>query len=357
MVSPVKDEAWLEWMTRLLGEPAPQSRQAPRLPPSSFYCLLDEQPTHLFPQRFIVADGWETSATGPLFLNPDCHFSHDRDLPPLVAELPHLPQSFAWEGVGEGAGERKIAWVRDPATEMILPFWLGPRLSALLTNLQSGDAVAADFPANARSVLAAAGILVEEDYAATRCQEWTEIVTHCAARFREKSYVPIGKLIHPYYLAALRRYYRYLVRNGMLQLGDEHNLRRYVAHNETVARFLHLQLTAAVSSIVGEPVKPSYVYVASYLAGEDLKRHTDRPQCEFSISLCLDFSPEPVRETSWPLYLDTKTRKLTVYQAIGDGLLYRGRELPHYRDPLPQGNTSTSIFFHYVREAFSGPLD
>jgi hypothetical protein len=361
MVSPVKDEAWLEWMARLLGEPLPRPRQAARLPASSFYCLLDEQPTHLFPQRFIVADGWETSATGPLLVNPDCHFSHDREPPPLVAELPHLPESFAWEGAGEGAWEGKIAWVRDPATEIILPFWLGPRLSGLLANLQSGDAVPADFPAdfpaNARSVLAAAGILVEDGYAARRRQEWAEIVGHCAARFREKSYVPIGRLIHPYYLAALRRYYRYLIRNGKLQLGDEHNPRRYVAHNEAVARFFHLQLTTVISSIVGEPVKPSYVYVASYLAGEDLKRHTDRPQCEFSISLCLDFSPEPVRETSWPLYLDTKTGKLTVYQAIGDGLLYRGRELPHYRDPLPPGNTSTSIFFHYVREDFSGPLD
>jgi hypothetical protein len=340
-------------MARLLGQPAPQPRQSPRLPPSSFYCLLDEQPTHLLPPRFLLADGWETSATGPLFVNPDCHFSRDSALPPPITELAHWPKSFALDGAWEG----KIVCVRDPATEIVLPFWLGPRLSDWLTSLPPGDAVPAASPADTRSVLATAGILVEQGYAAKRRGEWAEIVRHCATRFREDSYVPIGTLIHPYYLAALRRYYRYLVRNGKLQLGDEHNPRRYVAHNESVARFFHFQLTAVISSIVGERVKPSYAYVASYLPGEELKRHTDRPQCEFSISLCLDFSPEPVRETSWPLCLDTKKGKLAVYQALGDALLYRGRELPHYREPLPSGNTSISIFFHYVTEGFSGPLD
>jgi hypothetical protein len=30
--------------------------------------------------------------------------------------------------------------------------------------------------------------------------------------------------------------------------------------------------------------------------------------------------------------------------------------LPHSREPLPEGHTSTSIFFHYVREDFVGSL-
>jgi prolyl-tRNA synthetase len=33
-----------------------------------------------------------------------------------------------------------------------------------------------------------------------------------------------------------------------------------------------------------------------------------------------------------------------------------GRTIPHYRDRLSSGLTSTSIFFHYVNEDFSGPL-
>jgi hypothetical protein len=55
--------------------------------------------------------------------------------------------------------------------------------------------------------------------------------------------------------------------------------------------------------------------------------------------------------------LQTSGGTVTVYQALGDGLAYRGTQLPHYRDRLGEGQTSTSIFFHYVTENFTGSLD
>jgi hypothetical protein len=148
-----------------------------------------------------------------------------------------------------------------------------------------------------------------------------------------------------------------MIRRGMVYLGDNQSSRRYVAHNESVARFFHHQLAKVVSAVAGEPVKPSYVYLASYLSGAELKKHTDREQCEFSVTLSLDFSPEPVRETPWPIRLDTLRGTVTVHQALGDGLVYRGTRVPHYRDTLPEGRTSTSIFFHYVPLDFTGPLN
>jgi hypothetical protein len=96
--------------------------------------------------------------------------------------------------------------------------------------------------------------------------------------------------------------------------------------------------------------------MASYLSGAELKKHTDREQCEFSITLCLDFSPEPAQQTPWPIKLDTATGTVTVYQSLGDGLAYRGTRLPHYRDALADGRTSTSIFLHYVSADFKGSL-
>ncbi len=79
--------------------------------------------------------------------------------------------------------------------------------------------------------------------------------------------------------SALRRYYRGLIRTRKIALGDDQTPRRYAAHNESVARSHH-QLAGAVTAIAGEPVKPSYVYVASYQSGAELEKHTDREQCE-----------------------------------------------------------------------------
>jgi hypothetical protein len=320
------------------------------LPPGQFHCLLDEVPLHLIPRhRLESRRQWQNLAHRQLFLNPECSV-----LPPgrVPAELePHrdLLKNFSLQGT--------VAWVRDLATGSLSPFWFGPRLEAAVSRLRAGEPVPDSVSGDERFWLAAAGILIPADHAERRLAEWAEVVRKGVQQFRQKGYVPLANLIHPLNLAALRRYYRHAIRREVIRLGDEQSPRRYVAHNESVARFFHHQIANAVSAVVGEPVKPSYVYLASYLSGAELKKHTDRAQCEFSVTLCLDFSPEPELETSWPIRLDTGEGVVAVYQALGDGLVYRGTKVPHYRDVLVEGHTSTSIFFHYVPADFSGPLE
>ena len=103
-------------------------------------------------------------------------------------------------------------------------------------------------------------------------------------------------------------------------------------------------------------MKPSYTYFGAYQAGAELHKHTDRAQCEYTVSLCIDYSPEPENETPWPIYVETPDGEVATYQSIGDGLLFKGRELPHYRHKLEEGSSSTSIFFHYVDADFQGSL-
>ncbi len=250
-----------------------------------------------------------------------------------------------------------MAWVPERATGDLLPFWLGPELEDVLRGLHPNEPAPSSVPEKVRCVLAAANILLPEDYAGQRQRAREVRIEKAHSQFREKGYAPLGDLIHPFHIAALRRYYRYLIRTGAIRLGDGQSPRRYVAYNEPVARFFHHEIARALSAVAGEPLKPSYVYLASYLEGAELKKHTDREQCEFSVTLCLDFSPEPALETPWPIHLDTSSGTVTVYQALGDGLAYRGTRLPHYRSRLGEGQTSTSIFFHYVPADFAGSLD
>jgi hypothetical protein len=277
-------------------------------------------------------------------VNPDCFFTRNGESP-----APACSAGFALQG--------EMVWITDPGTAILQPFWLGPELSTLLSGAKPGDPAPSVLSPQARRVLIMADVLVSEDHASQRRKQWTETVSVTGNLFQQQGYAPVGRLIHPFHIAALRRYYRHQVRNGRLHFGDHQSPRRYVAHNDPVARFFHHELTAAVTAIAGEPVKPSYVYLASYQPGAILKKHTDREQCEFSVTLCLDYSPEPRCATPWPLHLDKKSGTVRVFQAIGDALLYRGCQLAHSREALPQGHTSTSIFFHYVREDFAGSLD
>ncbi|MGB6478576.1 MAG: hypothetical protein WBF15_05755 [Candidatus Sulfotelmatobacter sp.] len=349
MASQVKDTAWLEWITGLMGVGSRHTYSA-TLPPGLFHCLLDELPLHLIPQgRLESPCWWQGLADEDLFFNPQCSVLPPGRVPEELEPHRDLLKDFYLQGT--------MAWVRDPATNSLQPFWLSPRLEAVVASLRTGEPVPATVRREVLLLLAGAGILTTEDHAERRAEEWAEVVRKGSQQFRERGYVPLVNLIHPFNLAALRRYYRHAVRRGAISLGDVQSPRRYAVHNDSVARFFHHQIANAVSAVVGEAIKPSYVYLASYLSGADLKKHIDREQCEFSVTLCLDFSPEPELATSWPIRLDTAEGTVTVYQALGDGLVYRGTKVPHYRDVLAEGHTSTSIFFHYVPADFSGPLE
>jgi hypothetical protein len=346
MASQVRDTAWLQWVAGLLGTAWRQTHTS-TLPPDLFFCLLDELPLHLIPQPFLASVHRRRLVHGPVYLNPDCTIQSAEEFPVELAGHEELADGFARQG--------SIAWVGDSLNRFPAPFWLGPRLEKTVRNLPVNEPVS--LAEHERFLLAAAGIVMPEDRVSAPGSGNDGVLARARASFREKSYVALRGIIHPFQVAALRRYFRYQLRHGAFQLGDRDNRRRYVAKNEPVARFFHHQLTHLVSAIAGQAVKPSYVYFASYLSGAELIKHTDRPQCEFSITLCLDFSPEPALATSWPIRLETPKGMVVVYQALGDGLVYRGPQVPHYRTPLKHGQTSTSIFFHYVADDFEGPLD
>jgi hypothetical protein len=351
MAAQVKDAAWMRWMETLLGGASRQTCAA-TFPADRFYCLLDELPLHLIPRGAFGGQAGlsQEGSAGALILDSGCLIVPAGQLPNELISQRDLTAGFAWQGT--------IAWVKDFTGRSRTPFWLGPRLESAVPGLERGqDARELLSQADCR-VLLAAGVLMRSDEPAMarRSREPLDSLLKMRKTYSEKGFAAFPGLLHPFHVAALRRYYRCLIRKGAIPLGDSQSPRRYVAYNEPVARFFHHQLTAVVSVIAGEPVKPSYAYLAAYLSGAELKKHTDREQCEFSVSLCLDFSPEPEGETPWPLCLDTREGEVKVHQALGDGLFYRGTRLPHYRDALAEGCSSTSIFFHYVSAGFTGSL-
>ena len=314
---------------------------------AEFCCYLDGQPDHLTPVHHLGSYWTEDIAGHPLFWNENCQLTRSgRSSRDLTKDM-KIPASFA--------AMENVAWVRNPTTETLLPFWLGSKMQFMLEGIRDGESVLRFDECHQRS-LALAGVLVSEMHERIGNERLLTMLSRAADEVRKKGYAPVAGIVHPFHISALRRYFRTLVRMGKLDLGDTQSSRRYHAHNDSVAQFFHFQLTKTVSIIVGQPVKPSYVYFASYQEGSSLEKHTDREQCQFSITMCLDYSPEPIRQTPWPLQLHTARGLTTVCQSIGDGLVYLGCELPHSRGLIPSGHTSTSIFFHYVPQDFSGPL-
>ena len=252
----MKDAVWLAWIEQLAVAPACNDREN-ELPRSLFHCRLDDQPDHLVPDRLLRPECWEGLSDRPFFLNSDCFFTSGGELP-AAAPI----DGFAQQG--------QVVWIRDPGSDALQPFWLGPELTTALSGVQPGDPAPALSP-HARRTLITANVLVPYDYAFCRRKQWADIVSVTAAKFQLRGYAPVGRLIHTFHIGALRRYYRHQLRTGKLHFGDSQSPLRYVSYNDPVIRFFHQQLTAAMTAFAGEPVKPSYVYLASYQPGPILK--------------------------------------------------------------------------------------
>ncbi|WP_143229780.1 hypothetical protein [Actinophytocola xanthii] len=167
-------------------------------------------------------------------------------------------------------------------------------------------------------------------------------------RFARDGYCPLHHIVVPPQLHTLSRYHRALAARGGMTFGDTQSSLRWVARDEPAACALQHQFTPLMAAIAGVPVEPAYTYTVRYEAGADLPRHVDRAECEYSVSIAVDFEPAPAGPTGWPLWLVTEEGPVPIDQHLGDGLFFRGRQLPHYRHPLPAGCRSTSILLHYV---------
>ena len=145
--------------------------------------------------------------------------------------------------------------------------------------------------------------------------------------------------------------------------------------NGSVARYWHPQYRKIHSKIrstlefaIGRKLYNTYYYDRFYFPGQALDKHTDRPACEISVSVHVSTN----LKESWPIWIktpdtfeDSTKNKLiatgenrSAHLDAGDGMVYKGCERPHWRDPMPgllesKLNKDLSlyyhqIFFHYV---------
>ena len=267
------------------------------------------------------------------------------------------------------------AWIRSPVTEIEFGYWLSPEIAKIVAEFKAGAVIDAELDAPTLRKLIGAKIVTSEDISAKDAFDAEMAVEAAKSSFAKDGYAVFEKLVPRHQVSAMQAFYRKYVAEGFMPFGDTQVPGRYQQHDEPLASFLHRDLVRLMSLVVGSPVRASYVYAASYVEGAILHPHTDREQCEFSISFQVDYHPEPPNDVSpWTLYVEPLVHDgplpeqgvgkswddvdmqaaAAVHLANGDGLFYKGRELVHYRTELPAGHRSTSLFFHFVPADFAG---
>ena len=123
-------------------------------------------------------------------------------------------------------------------------------------------------------------------------------------------------------------------------------------------KYAHSQIRLKLQKILGEELYNTYYYDRFYFANQRLYRHTDRDACEISFTYQISSNTKK----PWGLCFETpQGEEKYVLLNDGDGVLYKGCERDHWREPLPSNYNRLQrlfkkddtyhhqIFFHYVR--------
>ena len=118
-------------------------------------------------------------------------------------------------------------------------------------------------------------------------------------------------------------------------------------------------LTPLMCELTGKDLLPTYDYLRIYREGDTCRVHFDRPSCEHSLSLTLDYSDGE----QWPLEVGAIAHSkpnsaveegfgdepfTSVPMAIGDAVLYRGTNHRHGRISGNPNAWSAHLFLHWV---------
>ena len=161
--------------------------------------------------------------------------------------------------------------------------------------------------------------------------------------YDDRGFLVVRHLVPPDLCTFLVRYLALLGSTGRLG-ADEQVGGSQAVHGDAAFDTMLEMARPAVAELIGRPLLPTYSYARWYRTGNELTRHVDRGTCEHSVTVHLGGEPDD----DWPISLrDLHGEEVSVVLSDGDGLVYRGRELEHWRAPFT-GTYHAQLFLHFV---------
>lgn len=126
-------------------------------------------------------------------------------------------------------------------------------------------------------------------------------------------------------------------------IGDQWVPHAAAVYGDPIMENLFSSLGCTVERFTRRQLLPTYAYFRVYHHGDLLPKHTDRNACEISLSVNLGSG----NAAPWPLFIESKTGVVPVLLQPGDGVIYKGCDCAHWREPL-DGESTCQVFFHFV---------
>ena len=164
-------------------------------------------------------------------------------------------------------------------------------------------------------------------------------------QFQDQGFQKVKGFIPSFFSTYLRNYFTLRVQNDGLG-GDEQAPNSHCVYGDPAFDMIMSMSTQDIGRIVGKNLIPQYTYARIYKNGSDLKIHSDRPECQYSVTLSLGGE----YNKPWPIWIKDRAGKShEVPLEEGDMLVYSGCELEHWREKF-EGDMQYQLFMHYVDE-------
>lgn len=185
--------------------------------------------------------------------------------------------------------------------------------------------------------------------------------------FDENGYVIIRNFIKPEMTLLLYEYTKSKARREMFneayypelfnihlngRFDDPQALGAYSLYGDPLMDVLLQNSTDFISKMIEVDLVPTYSYWRLYITGNDLKRHKDRPSCEYSTTLFLGYDVSNVddKNYNWPIFIKSYNgEEKSVLLNPGDMVIYKGHDLEHWRDKY-EGLNHAQVFLHYNKK-------
>lgn len=163
--------------------------------------------------------------------------------------------------------------------------------------------------------------------------------------FDSNGYVIIRNLIDLHSIDIISQYMENKIRRKeWLYFKDEtDNASGYAYYADPLIEVMLLKCKDAVEESTGREVYPTYSYMRTYVPGEQLYKHVDRPSCEISVTVNVFSS-----ENNSPIYSKYNGVESKHYLNPGDAMIYKGCAVEHWRDRLTEDQLVVQFMLHYV---------
>lgn len=142
--------------------------------------------------------------------------------------------------------------------------------------------------------------------------------------------------------------YQFLINSKHLATMDSQVPGAGAFYNNIELSKMQIKSLPKMEEETGLKLYPTYVYARIYNPTSTLTKHRDRPACEISVTVNIGYDGD----YSWPIFIqDFAGNDHEVTLGPGDGLIYHGCELTHWRNPADERvNNHAQTFIHFIRQ-------